>query len=125
MRSGSSIQFRTSRFELMFFGKVPFDGLRERNSFLQECFFWGDVPFAGPLDAALRVQGTEFFLAKEYLAMEGGLAVCGDLFVRIAASSAAMTTCVVGVFFATYARLEGRGTRCRRQWSGSGTLESG
>ena len=28
--------------------------------------------------------------------MEGGLAVCGDLFVRIAASGAAMTACVVG-----------------------------
>ncbi len=30
-----------------------------------------------------------------------------------------------GFFLATYARLEGRGTRCRRQWSESGTLESG
>ncbi|HBB14496.1 MAG TPA: hypothetical protein DCZ76_09485 [Treponema sp.] len=46
--------------------------------------------------------------------MEGGLAVCGDLFVRIAASSAAMTTCVVGVFL-----------RHTPDWKGAGRVAVG
>ena len=54
-------------------------------------FFGGMFPSTG--------SGNEFFLVKEYRAMEGGLAACGDLFVRIAASSAAMTACVVVVLF--------------------------
>ncbi len=39
--------------------------------------------------------------------MEGGLAACGDLFVRIAASGAAMTACVLGGIFLGQARLRG------------------
>ncbi|GEM_PF-6884892 len=131
--------------ECFFWGNVPFDRLRERNSFLQECFFWGMFPSTGRLmlrcgcrerNSFLQVcfwggmfpstsSGNGFVSCQGMLSHGGRVSgvrrfVCADCRIECGNDNVCGRS-----FFATYARLEGRGTRCRRQWSGSGTLESG